>query len=72
MYLIAAKEKRSAILHPRTGGGKKPSSPNLSEQLLLDNLEGRPSLCGLPCGIDTASGKYTYMYISFMIHASDS
>lgn len=50
-----AKEKRSAILHPRTGGGKKPSSPNLSEQLLLDNLEGRPSLCGLPCGIDTAS-----------------
>ncbi|XP_034320423.1 nuclear apoptosis-inducing factor 1 [Magallana gigas] len=50
-----AKEKRSAILHPRTGGGKKPSSPNQSEQLLLDNLEGRPSLCGLPCGIDTAS-----------------
>lgn len=58
MYLIAAKEKRSAILHPRTGRGKKPSSPNLNEQLLLDNLEGRPSLCGLPCGIDTASGKY--------------
>lgn len=52
------KMKRRAILHPRTGGGKKPSSPNLSEQLLFDNLEGRPSLCGLPCGIDTASGKY--------------
>ncbi|XP_061171644.1 uncharacterized protein LOC133181115 [Saccostrea echinata] len=50
-----AKEKRSAILNPKTGGGKKPSSPNVSEQLLLDNLEGRPSLCGLPSGIDTAA-----------------
>uniref|UniRef100_A0A8W8NVY6 Myb/SANT-like DNA-binding domain-containing protein n=1 Tax=Magallana gigas TaxID=29159 RepID=A0A8W8NVY6_MAGGI len=43
-----AKEKRSTILHPRTGGGNKPSSPNLSEQLLLDNLERSPSFCGLP------------------------
>ncbi|XP_061170928.1 uncharacterized protein LOC133180414 [Saccostrea echinata] len=50
-----AKEKRSVILNPKTGGGKKPSSPNVSEQLLLDNLEGRPSLCGLPTGIDTAA-----------------
>ncbi|XP_062602284.1 myb/SANT-like DNA-binding domain-containing protein 4 [Saccostrea cucullata] len=50
-----AKEKRSAILNPKTGGGKKPASPNASEQLLLDNLEGRPSLCGLASGIDTAA-----------------
>ncbi|XP_061192806.1 uncharacterized protein LOC133201019 [Saccostrea echinata] len=49
------KEKRSAILNPKTEGGKKPSSPNVGEQLLLDNLEGRPSLCGLPSGIDTAA-----------------
>uniref|UniRef100_K1QHG4 Uncharacterized protein n=1 Tax=Magallana gigas TaxID=29159 RepID=K1QHG4_MAGGI len=34
-----AKEKRSAILHPRTGVGKKPSSPNLSEQLLLGRID---------------------------------
>ncbi|XP_033728066.1 uncharacterized protein LOC117344502 [Pecten maximus] len=49
-----AKEKRSGLLHPKTGGGKKPASPTVPERLVLQNLEGRPSLCGLSEGIDTA------------------
>ncbi|XP_056006932.1 nuclear apoptosis-inducing factor 1-like [Ostrea edulis] len=52
-----AKEKRSDIMRPKTGGEKKPSSPSASEQLVLDNFEGRPSMCGLTSGIDTAGNR---------------
>ena len=54
MLLFTAKEKRSEIKRPKTGGGMKPPSPSASEQLVLDLYEGRPSMCGLPGGIDTA------------------
>ncbi|XP_062607151.1 uncharacterized protein LOC134268932 [Saccostrea cucullata] len=49
-----AKEKRSAAIRPKTGGGKRPPSPSASEQLVLDTFEGRPSMCGLSGGFDTA------------------
>lgn len=52
MNLIAANEKKKCHL-----ASKKPYSPNLSEQLLLDNLKA-DQVYALPCGIDTASGKY--------------
>ncbi|XP_071087476.1 myb/SANT-like DNA-binding domain-containing protein 4 [Haliotis cracherodii] len=48
-----AKAKRSAAVRPQTGGGPCPASPTLPEQLVLDNMEGRPSLCGIEGGIDT-------------------
>ena len=51
MLLFTAKEKRREIKRPKTGGGMKPPSPSASEQLVL--YEGRPSICGLPGGIDT-------------------
>ena len=54
MLLCTAKEKRSEIKRPKTDGGMKPPSPSASEQLVLDLYEGRPSMCGLPGGIETA------------------
>ncbi|XP_046556532.1 uncharacterized protein LOC124265757 [Haliotis rubra] len=38
---------------PPTGGGPRANSPSVPEQLVLYNLEGRPSLCGVDGGIDT-------------------
>ncbi|XP_062596164.1 uncharacterized protein LOC134257583 [Saccostrea cucullata] len=56
-----AKEKRSAAITPKTGGGKRPPSPSASEQLVLDTFEGRPSMCGLSGGFDTAGNiMYTF------------
>ncbi|XP_062605037.1 uncharacterized protein LOC134266837 [Saccostrea cucullata] len=39
---------------PKTGGGPKPPSPSPAEKSILDNLDGRPSLEGIPGGIDTS------------------
>ncbi|XP_046549543.1 uncharacterized protein LOC124259448 [Haliotis rubra] len=48
-----AKAKRSLSMRPPTGGGPRANYPSVPEQLVLDNLEGRPSLCGVDGGIDT-------------------
>ncbi|XP_046577438.1 uncharacterized protein LOC124285282 [Haliotis rubra] len=48
-----AKAKRSLCMRPQTGGRPRANSPSVPEQLVLDNLEGRPSLCGVFGGIDT-------------------
>ncbi|XP_046561060.1 uncharacterized protein LOC124270083 [Haliotis rubra] len=48
-----AKAKRSHAMRPPTGGGPRPESPTTPEQLVLQNLEGRPSLCGISGGIDS-------------------
>ncbi|XP_048252798.1 uncharacterized protein LOC125380995 [Haliotis rufescens] len=47
-----AKAKRSSAVRPPTGGGPRPASTTLPEQLVLDNMEGRPNLCGIEGGID--------------------
>ena len=55
---LPAKAKRCLSIRPPTGGGPRPDSPTVPEKLVLDNLEGRPSLCGIVGGIDTAGKSF--------------
>lgn len=48
-----AKQKSDAMRRPPTGGGPRPSSPTPVETELLNNMEDRPTLCGLSSGHDT-------------------
>ncbi|XP_071082490.1 myb/SANT-like DNA-binding domain-containing protein 4 [Haliotis cracherodii] len=59
-----AKAKRSAAVRPQTGDGPRPASPTLP-QLVLDNMEGRPSLYGIEGGIALIdNGKRIYSEMS--------
>ena len=57
-------------MHPKTTGGPKPAEPSVGEQLVLDNLEGRPSMCGLQDGIDTAGIYNVAIWEMQNIHVS--
>ncbi|XP_021376494.1 uncharacterized protein LOC110465169 [Mizuhopecten yessoensis] len=48
-----AKQKYDEIKKPKTGGGPRPASPSASQRLLLEQMSGRPNLCGLPMAYDT-------------------
>ncbi|KAK3577103.1 hypothetical protein CHS0354_037135 [Potamilus streckersoni] len=48
-----AKEKLDGFKKPQTRGGSKPTDPPLSQQLILEQLGGRPQMCGLYACLDT-------------------
>ncbi|XP_021379132.1 uncharacterized protein LOC110466737 [Mizuhopecten yessoensis] len=53
-----AKQKYDHNKKPKTGGGPRPASPSASQRLSLEQMSGRPNLCGLPMAYDTEDPSF--------------